>query len=79
MEDEVKNPDHINELKKRLDSTHGGMILHKKQGVLHDTHVPIKTDWDVKGDNVRKVTHLVEQTLSNNTMFKKFFIASIIF
>lgn len=77
--DESKNPDHIDELKKRLDSHGGGMILHKREGILHDTHQNVATDWNIKNDNVRKATQLVERTLSENTMFKKFFIASIVF
>lgn len=77
--DESNNPDHIDELKKRLDSHGGGMILHKREGILHDTHQNVATDWNIKNDNVRKATKLVERTLVDNSMFKKFFIASIIF
>jgi hypothetical protein len=77
--DEIEKPDHIDDLKKRLDSRAGGMILHKRQGVLHDIRVPVSTDWDVKDDTVREATRLVERTFSNNSMFKKFFIASIVF
>ena len=77
--DEIEKPDHIDDLKKRLDSRAGGMILHKRQGVLHDIRVPVSTDWDVKDNTVREATRLVERTFSNNSMFKKFFIASIVF
>ena len=51
--DEIEKPDHIDDLKKRLDSRAGGLILHKRQGVLHDIRVPVSTDWDVKDNTVR--------------------------
>lgn len=77
--DDPKNPDHIDELKKRLDSHGGGMVFHKRQGVLHETHQAVPGDWNIKNDNVRQATKLVERTLVDNSMFKKFFFASIFF
>lgn len=77
--DDSSKPDHIDELKRRLDSASGSKTIHKRQGVLHETYTKVSSDWDIKTNVAHQATKLVEQTLYHNSMFKKIFIGSIIF
>lgn len=74
-----ENPDHIEDLKKKLFSRNEKLVPKKKPGILHEKTYQASRDWAVQ-NVVRPTANTVTKTLSRPaSLFKKIFLGSLAF
>jgi len=66
----------IEDMKKQLYDKNEKTMIHKREGVLHQTHYNVPTSWS---DEINKDKIMAKHKKLKSSFFKKFFIFSIIF